>query len=61
VLPNPDDRTILKGTQTRTVTEADAWLTHSGGAVTVLQTRDNGEMLPVPVVVTTTWDLRRRK
>lgn len=63
VLPNPADRRILKGSTTATITrEGDTWLTTgSGAAAAPLQTRDTGELLPVPVEVTTTWDLRRRQ
>lgn len=60
-LADPSDRSQLKGSKTETVTqEHQAWLTANGGNVATLQIRDNGELLPVPVEVTTTWDLRRR-
>ena len=61
VLADPSDRTRLKGSKTETVlSDGDAWLTSIDNAVSPLQTRDNGDLLPVPVEVTTTWDLRRR-
>jgi hypothetical protein len=62
VLPDPSDRTTLKGSRKETVMEdAKVWLTASGGRVTKMQRRDNGEDQPVPVEVTTTWDLHRMK
>jgi hypothetical protein len=62
VLADPSDRTQLKGSKTETVlNDSDAWLTSIDNAVSPLQTRNNGDLLPVPVEVTTTWDLRRRR
>jgi hypothetical protein len=59
-LPNPNDRSVLKGNKTVTITDPKkAWLTASGGRVSPFQERDNGQVAPVPVLVTTTWDLRR--
>jgi hypothetical protein len=57
---DPSDRMHLEGTTTETRTEDDAWLTRKGGALRASQTRDNGELLPVPVEVKTTWNLTRR-
>jgi hypothetical protein len=62
VLPNPSDRTQLTGSKTETLTREDqAWLTGRGANVAPQQVRDNGELLPVPVEVTTTWNLTRRR
>jgi len=59
-LPNSNDRSVLKGNKTVTITDPKkAWLTASGGRVSPFQERDNGQVAPVPVEVTTTWDLRR--
>jgi hypothetical protein len=59
-LANPSDRTRLEGGKTETIMEErDAWLTAMGNIVSAGQFRDDGTLLPVPVKVTTTWDLRR--
>ena len=60
VRSDPSDPTHLQGNTTETRTLDNAWLTQKGGVLRASQTRDNGELLPVPVEVKTTWDLRRR-
>ena len=60
ILPG-SDRTFkkLEGTETETVTENDdrSWFLTRGPHVTPLQMRANGNFEPVPVTVTTTWNL----
>ena len=55
------DRTFkkLEGTETETVTEDDdrSWFLSRSSHVAPLQMRANGDLEPVQVTVTTTWNL----
>ena len=60
ILTDPNEKTHLSGSKAETKTqEHQAWLMANGGKFTPLQPRDDGQLLPVPVEVTTTWDLRQ--